>query len=351
MGLLFDYLVMPSCELMNQALGMGTTSVASFLCVRVFKTHPIDQSKPVPVSNLVVLGATTALALCLGQYPYLYLTVAFIQMLKAFSPTYMVIFLALLGVEQPSRRIVLITVGLSAFTALASAGEVNFNLVGVSFMVAASTADAVRLVVAQKLLKNLNLAPMEALYYTSPITLGWMGLAVFTELPDVWRTSAHAIVGSHPVLFCVAGLSGFVINLSGFLLVKRTSGMTLKILTMSRNGGLVLVSAVVFGETITRLEAFGYSGLLVCFALYTFEKMRPEAPPPPHAGDGAGHEDQDVEQRWSLRTPNSPTSSRGGSPDGSPRGPTMGSAWRGGYEAPPATAAMVHGVESESESR
>ena len=50
---------------MNQALGMGTTSVASFLCVRVFKTHPIDQSKPVPVSNLVVLGATTALQLAL----------------------------------------------------------------------------------------------------------------------------------------------------------------------------------------------------------------------------------------------------------------------------------------------
>ena len=154
---------------------------------------------------------------------------------------------------------------------------------------------------------------MEALYYTSPITLGWMGLALFTELPDVWRTSAHAIVGSHPVLFCVAGLSGFLINLSGFLLVKRTSGMTLKILTMSRNGGLVLVSAVVFGETITRLEAFGYSGLLVCFALYTFEKTRPEAAAPPHAGDGAGHEDQDVEQRRSLTTPNSPpTSSRGG---------------------------------------
>ena len=46
--------------------------------------------------------------------------------------------------------------------------------------------------------------------------------------------------------------------------------MTLKTLTMARNGGLVIVSALVMGEQISNLEAFGYTGLLICFALYTW---------------------------------------------------------------------------------
>ena len=48
-----------------------------------------------------------------------------------------------------------------------------------------------------------------------------------------------------------AGFSGFFVNITSFLLVKRTSSMTFKLLTMMRNGGLVLASGLFFGETST----------------------------------------------------------------------------------------------------
>ena len=38
--------------------------------------------------------------------------------------------------------------------------------------------------------------------------------------------------------------------------------------------GLVIVSALLMGETITTLEAVGYSGLLFFFALYTSVKAQ-----------------------------------------------------------------------------
>ena len=124
--------------------------------------------------SLALLSGSSALALVLGQFPYFYLTVAFIQMLKAFSPTYMVLLLYCMGVEQPSRKVIGCVLGLSLCTAVASAGEVNFHLVGVVFMVAASLSDAVRLVVAQRVLKNHRLRPMETLSYMSPACLVWM---------------------------------------------------------------------------------------------------------------------------------------------------------------------------------
>jgi len=206
----------------------------------------------------------------LGQFPYLYLTVAFIQMLKSFSPAYMVVLLYVLRIEYPSRRTVLIVLGLCLSAALASAGEVNFHLVGILFMVSASISDAMRLVLSQWLLKNLKLNPIEALYYTSPITCLWLVAALAFEWPSLARERGWRIGAEHPLMLMASGVSGFFVNITGSLLVKRTSSMTLKTMTMARNAGLVLFSAVCMGETITALECCGYTLLLVFFIAYTF---------------------------------------------------------------------------------
>lgn len=262
----FGYPVMVS------ALGQTTTAVCAYLVVRCTGMS-VENGRKVSWRNLMLLGAASALALVLGQYPYLYLTVAFIQMLKAFSPAYMVFFLAALQVERPSRRVIACVLGLSVCTAVASAGEVNFNIIGVSFMAAASCSDALRLVVAQKLLRNMKLQPMEMLYFMSPICILWMlPFALIGEVPTAIRRDSFALVYQHPMLFIGAGFSGFFVNITGFLIVKRTSSMTLKLLTMTRNGGLVLASGLFFGETITALEGVGYGGLMVCFGLYTWVK-------------------------------------------------------------------------------
>lgn len=266
----FGYPVMVS------ALGQSTTAVCSAAVVKGFGLS-VENGRHVGLKSLATLGGASAFALVLGQYPYLYLTVAFIQMLKAFSPTYMIFFLYCLGVEQPSRAVIGCVLGLSLFTAVASAGEVNFHLVGVLFMAAASGSDAVRLVLAQKLLTNHKMAPMETLYYISPLCVLWMVPFILLELPVALKHDSFSIVTDHPLLFIGAGCSGFFVNITSFLLVKRTSSMTFKLLTMMRNGGLVLASGLFFGETITRLEAFGYGGLMLCFGLYTYVKANESA--------------------------------------------------------------------------
>lgn len=264
----FGYPVMVS------AFGQLTTAFCAWVCVRFFGVS-IDTGSRVPTMNMVLLGGASALALTLGQYPYLYLTVAFIQMLKAFSPAYMVFFLYMMGVEKPSRRVVGCVLGLSVCTCIASAGEVNFNVIGVLFMTGASCSDAVRLVVAQKLLSNHKMNPLETLYYTAPVCLLWMvPAALITELPAALQHNSFVIMRRHPAVFIMSGFSGFFVNISSFLLVKRTSSMSLKTMTMARNGGLVMVSALFMGETITTIETVGYSGLLFFFSLYTMVKSQ-----------------------------------------------------------------------------
>ena len=260
--------------IMVSAFGQLTTAICAWMCVR-FGGVSIDNGARVPVGNMVLLGGASALALTLGQYPYLYLTVAFIQMLKAFSPAYMVFFLYMMGVEKPSQKVVGCVLGLSVCTCIASAGEVNFNVLGVLCMAGASCSDAIRLVVAQKLLSNYKMNPLETLYYTAPVCLVWMvPAALVTELPGAMRHRSFTLMRGHPAMFLASGFSGFFVNITSFLLVKRTSSMSLKTMTMARNGGLVIVSALLMGETITTLEAVGYSGLLFFFSLYTMVKSQ-----------------------------------------------------------------------------
>jgi len=255
--------------------------VATALCAGVFvfiTGESLETGRKIGATTLLVLGCVSALALVLGQYPYFYLTVAFIQMLKAFSPAYMICFLFCLGVERPSNRVIRCVLGLSVCTCVASAGEVNFSLIGVLFMTMASCSDALRLVIAQKLLKNQKMGSFEALVYTAPACLLFMApVALLKEIPAARKAGSFALVSEVPLLFVASAFSGFVVNVASFLLVKRTSSVSLKLITMARNGGLVLASALFFGETITALEAIGYAGLLLFFALYTVAKNQEAA--------------------------------------------------------------------------
>mmetsp|Transcript_24125 Transcript_24125/g.77435 ORF Transcript_24125/g.77435 Transcript_24125/m.77435 type:complete len:362 (-) Transcript_24125:660-1745(-) len=102
--------------------------VATALCAGVFvfiTGESLETGRKIGATTLLVLGCVSALALVLGQYPYFYLTVAFIQMLKAFSPAYMICFLFCLGVERPSNRVIRCVLGLSVCTCVASAGEAS----------------------------------------------------------------------------------------------------------------------------------------------------------------------------------------------------------------------------------
>mmetsp|Transcript_11507 Transcript_11507/g.16391 ORF Transcript_11507/g.16391 Transcript_11507/m.16391 type:complete len:375 (+) Transcript_11507:121-1245(+) len=191
------------------ALGQTTTAVCAIAMVYI-TDETLDNGKRIGFRTLAVLGCVSALSLVLGQYPYFYLTVAFIQMLKAFSPAYMIVFLYCLGVESPSRRVIACVLGLCVFTAVASAGEVNFSLIGVLFMTAASCSDALRLVIAQKLLKNQKMATFEALVYVSPMCLLFMAPVALFKVRRVHlgcdTLACTVVIAFIPWLLSVSGV-------------------------------------------------------------------------------------------------------------------------------------------------
>ena len=140
-------------------LGLLFTTVVCVIIVQLGWVELKHRERITPafaLKNLLPVGAAMACTLSFGNAVYLYLPVGYIQMLKAFTPTVTLTLLWLSGIEAPSRRVTLSVAGICVGTGLASLGEGSVTVIGLVIMLSAEVSEAVRLVLAQKLLQNLN---------------------------------------------------------------------------------------------------------------------------------------------------------------------------------------------------
>jgi len=264
--------------MMVSGLGQASSALGSLVAIRLLRVQELEGQEqvtwPFYMRNMAVVGAATAASLSFGNAGYLFLTVSFVQILKAFTPVVVVLMLYVTAVEIPSKRVTFSVLMIAAGTAIASAGEVNFNMTGIAIMAAAETSEATRLVLTQKLLTNLKFPALEGLYYMAPICTFWMwGVASFTELPRAHARGAFDIVAANPTTFALAAALGFLVNIASFVVIKRTNSIMLKLMGTARNAGLVLFSAVFLGDTITPTQVFGYGVCLTFFGVYNYYKM------------------------------------------------------------------------------
>lgn len=181
-------------------------------------------------TRILPVGFLMALTLLFGNLAYLYLTVAFIQILKAFTPVITMAALFVAKLERPTPRLIASVVVIAIGTAIAAAGELNFSLLGLTIMMLSEVFEAVRLVMTQKLLTGLRFHPIEGLMYLAPATTLWLFLgSLFLELPSILSSGALLIVTANPVSFCLAAVLGFGVNSMAYIVIQTSSSLTLKV--------------------------------------------------------------------------------------------------------------------------
>jgi hypothetical protein len=150
---------------------MAFSGSVAFILVRVFKVvTPVGMTFKIYVSSVVPISALFASSLWFGNTAYLFISVAFIQMLKSLMPVATFLMAILCGTDKPRCDFFLNMVLVSIGVAISSYGEIHFNLAGTAFQVAGILAEALRLVLTQILLqkKGLTLNPLTSLYYIAP---------------------------------------------------------------------------------------------------------------------------------------------------------------------------------------
>merc|ERR1719401_3030400 len=100
------------------------------------------------------IGLARAATFAAGNAVYLYLGLGFIQMLKAFTPSIILVVMCALGVRRPTRAAVWFVFVIVTGTMLEVKGEMDASAVGLAMMMFSEACDAVALVLTQGLLQD-----------------------------------------------------------------------------------------------------------------------------------------------------------------------------------------------------
>jgi drug/metabolite transporter (DMT)-like permease len=185
--------------------------------------------------------------------------VAFVQMLKAFTPVSTMLFAFAFKLERPTARLIaavgLITLGVLS----ASYGEGNFSFVGVTAMVLSMLCEGLRLVMMQSLVAKRSFQPIEALMYLAPAASFWVLLiAGSTEALQMRQEQHLADLAAHPGYVLASAAAGFGVNAAAMAVISLASALTLKVLGICKDIGLVMYGVVVLGEHVGQSQMAGY---------------------------------------------------------------------------------------------
>lgn len=172
------------------------------------------------IRTILPIGILYSSSLVFSNVVYLYLSVAFIQMLKSTGPVCVLIASWIWGVAQPNSTTLLNIMLIVFGVGLASLGEIEFSWLGFIFQMCGTISEAVRLVMIQVMLSSegLRMDPLVGLYYYAPVcTVMNFVVVIFSEGPKFqWEDVTKAGYG---MLFLNAFVA-FILNVVSVFLVS-----------------------------------------------------------------------------------------------------------------------------------
>jgi len=220
------------------------------------------------------IAVTRAVTLATGNAVYLFLSVGFIQMLKAFTPAIVLLVMVVAQVEAPAKPSVFCVLIIVFGTIVEVNGELHATFLGILIMVTSCVGEAIATVLSQKMLQNLKFSEVETLYYLSPPSMLFLTMvSVVWEWPTMFQTGEYKIFFEHPHLMLLASVLGVGVNLLTLVVVRATSSVTVKILNTFRCIGLVIIGSIFYGEVHTDRQLFGYGVSLVGFVGYNYFQL------------------------------------------------------------------------------
>ncbi|KAF8903293.1 triose-phosphate transporter family-domain-containing protein [Gymnopilus junonius] len=219
----------------------------------------VHMTKDLFVRSILPIGLLFSGSLILSNTAYLYLSVSYIQMLKAFVPVAILLISWTFRVQEPNKKLAVIVFMISTGVALASQGELHFNLLG--FL---TQAAAVAFYDSNSP-PQYEMDPLVSLHYYAPIcaVINMFFLPLTEGLEPFYELKKLGVL----VMLSNASVA-FLLNVAAVFLVGVGSGLVLTLAGVFKDILLITGSVLIFGSQITPLQIFGYSialGGLVLF--------------------------------------------------------------------------------------
>jgi drug/metabolite transporter (DMT)-like permease len=227
------------------------------------------------MTSIVPVAGFFSVSLVCANKAYIFLSVSYIQMLKAFTPVAVLIFSFVAGLEKASAMEVYIVGIICLGVAITSVGEAMFSWTGFIFQSIAILAESSRLVLTNILMKQLKLDPLSSLYYIAPACALFIGTAcLIFEAQDLpWD---RILTSDFGIIMLINGGVAFSLNVAVVLLIGNTSALVLTLSGIVKDILLVFFSVTIFGSPVTPVQYAGYAVALMGLNLHKEFKKNPE---------------------------------------------------------------------------
>merc|ERR1719478_1307238 len=171
----------------------------------------------------------------------------------ALSPVALFFVLTITGLDRFHMSVFISVMVIVFGAAVAAYAEVHFTWIGIGLVVTAESFEALKSAAFQFLLANKSFSMWEGMYFVSPASLLFLGIAIYTmELQEMIEEDAWGQIKAHPLIF-FAGIA-------------------------------------IYSDVVSLQTALGYATSIVGFGFYNYAKIKAEEEDDKLAAAEAGSE-------------------------------------------------------------
>ncbi|XP_017206237.1 solute carrier family 35 member C2 isoform X6 [Oryctolagus cuniculus] len=236
----------------------------------------------------------TALDVGLSNWSFLYITVSLYTMTKSSAVLFILIFSLIFKLEELRAALVLVVLLIAGGLFMFTYKSTQFNVEGFALVLGASFIGGIRWTLTQMLLQKAELGlqnPIDTMFHLQPLMfLGLFPLfAVFEGLhlstsEKIFRFQDTGLLLRVLGSLLLGGILAFGLGFSEFLLVSRTSSLTLSIAGIFKEVCTLLLAAHLLGDQISLVNWLGFalclSGICLHVALKALHSPGDPGPKP-----------------------------------------------------------------------
>jgi len=208
-------------------------------------------------------------------------------MMKEGSIVFVYVFAVSMGLDTFTFRNATLLTFVAVCAAMATYGEVHFQVLGFLMQLASCIAESLKVVTQSKMMsRGGKLDPLTMVLCTCPLTF----IALVPCLFVFW----HPAILSHlqavwPLLLANSALA-FMLNVVIAATIKGLSGIGLTLASIVKDLAIVAGSSVVFHNSLSSLQLTGFAGTLTGLSIYSALKLfasKPSRPVPKERSSAA----------------------------------------------------------------
>ncbi|XP_069808636.1 solute carrier family 35 member C2 [Dendropsophus ebraccatus] len=215
----------------------------------------------------------TALDIGLSNWSFLYITVSLYTMTKSSAVLFILFFSLIFRLEELKPPLILVVLLISGGLFMFTFRTTQFDGRGFVLVLAASCLGGIRWTLTQILMQKAELGlqnPIDTMFHLQPLMflslyplfIGIEGLHVSTST-QIFRYEDADTLLTLLVTLAAGGLLAFGLGYSEFLLVSKTSSLTLSIAGIFKELCVLLLATHLFGD---KLSVLNWSGFAVCIS-------------------------------------------------------------------------------------